>query len=130
MERWELKQAVGRLLGPAEPEVGCDASFDHLDRYVERELAGEDAGRAIPGLRAHLGGSPSYGEEYDSLRARVGGERRRSALRPRRRQSRPRDAEPPRRRTHAHVQARWKRVARRAGGGGGGIRTHEACLHA
>ena len=44
MERPELKQALGRLLGPAGPEVGCDVCFDELDRYVELE-----AGR--PGCR-------------------------------------------------------------------------------
>ena len=40
MKRPELKQALGRLLGPAEPEIGCDECFDQLDRYVELELAG------------------------------------------------------------------------------------------
>src|SRR5207244_7134535 len=56
MERPDLKQALGRLLGPAGPEVGCDACFAELDRYVELELAGKDADVAIPGLRAHLDG--------------------------------------------------------------------------
>ena len=58
MERPDLKQALGRLLGPAEPEVGCDECFELLDRYVELELAGADADAAIPGLRAHLAGCP------------------------------------------------------------------------
>ena len=74
MRRPDLKQALGRLLGPAEPEVGCDACFDELDRYVELELAGQDANTAIPGLRAHLAGCPACREEYESLSALVGGE--------------------------------------------------------
>jgi hypothetical protein len=74
MEKPDLKQALGRLLGPAEPEVGCDVCFDQLDRYVELELAGEDADTAIPGLRAHLDGCPACREEHDSLRALVSGE--------------------------------------------------------
>ncbi|MDQ3866732.1 MAG: hypothetical protein M3304_07870 [Actinomycetota bacterium] len=74
MERPDLKQALSRLLGPSEPEVGCDVCFDKLDRYVELELAGEDADAAIPGLRAHLDGCPACREEHDSLRALVGGE--------------------------------------------------------
>jgi hypothetical protein len=74
MERPELKQALGRLLGPAEPEVGCDVCFDGLDRYVELELTGKDADAAIPGLRAHLDGCPACREEHESLRALVGGE--------------------------------------------------------
>ena len=73
-ERPELRQALGRLLGPKEPEVGCDECFALLDRYVELELAGEDADAAIPGLRAHLEGCPACREEHESLRALVGGE--------------------------------------------------------
>ena len=74
MERPDLKQALDRLLGPGEPEVGCDTCFDELDRYVELELAGRDANAAVPGLRAHLAGCPACREEYESLRALVGGE--------------------------------------------------------
>jgi hypothetical protein len=73
-ERPELKQGLGRLLGPAGPEIGCDACFEQLDRYVELELAGQDAEGAIPGLRAHLDGCPACREEHESLRALVGGE--------------------------------------------------------
>jgi hypothetical protein len=73
-DRPDLKQALGRLLGPVGPEIGCDACFEHLDRYVELELAGADADAAIPGLRAHLDGCPACREEHDSLRALVGGE--------------------------------------------------------
>jgi hypothetical protein len=74
MHRPELEQTVARLLGPAEPEVGCEVCFDELDRYVELELAGEDVETAIPGLRAHLDGCPACREEHDSLRALVSGE--------------------------------------------------------
>jgi hypothetical protein len=74
MERPDLKQALGRLLGPAGPEIGCDACFDELDRYVELELAGKDADAAIPGFRAHLDGCPACREEHESLYALVSGE--------------------------------------------------------
>jgi len=77
MERPELEHALGRLLGPAEPEVGCDVCFQELDRYVELELAGKDADAAIPGLRAHLNGCPACREEHESLYALVRGERAR-----------------------------------------------------
>jgi hypothetical protein len=69
------KHTLSRLVGPAGPEVGCDACFEGLDRYVELELAGHDANAAVPGLRAHLDGCPACREEYESLRALVGGER-------------------------------------------------------
>jgi hypothetical protein len=57
-----------RLLGPEQPEIGCEACFELLDEYVELELAGRDADRAIPGMRPHLLGCPACREEHDSLR--------------------------------------------------------------
>jgi hypothetical protein len=74
-EQPDLKQTLGRLVGPAEPEIGCDECFACLDEYVELELAGGNADAAVPGLRAHLTGCPACREEYESLRALVGGER-------------------------------------------------------
>jgi hypothetical protein len=76
MEKPDIKQALARLLGPAEPEVGCDVCFDELDRYVELEVAGADADAAIPGLRAHFAGCPACREEHDSLLALVSGDTR------------------------------------------------------
>jgi hypothetical protein len=60
---------VERLLGPEGPELGCDACFDELDRYVELELAGADADAEVAGMRAHLAGCPACKEEHDSLLA-------------------------------------------------------------
>ena len=74
MEHPDIEPVIARLLGPAEPEVGCDECFEALDRYVELELAGEDADAAVPGLRAHLDGCPACREEHESLRALVAGE--------------------------------------------------------
>jgi len=65
---------VEGLLGPEEPEVGCDECFAELDRYVELELAGEDADGQVPGLRAHLAGCLACREEHESLRALAAGE--------------------------------------------------------
>src|SRR5690606_38671213 len=47
------------LLGPADPELTCDACFEELDRYVELEIRGADADAAVPGMRAHLEGCPA-----------------------------------------------------------------------
>ena len=58
-----------RLLGPDEPELGCDECFEHLDRYVELEHTGRDADAAIPGMRAHLRGCPACAEDHESLSA-------------------------------------------------------------
>ena len=63
----ELQSTLGRLLGPAGEEVGCDECFEHLHAYVELELAGKDAESALPGFRAHFAGCPACREEHDSL---------------------------------------------------------------
>jgi hypothetical protein len=74
MARGDRNDVLGRLLGPSEPEIGCDECFDRLDAYVELELGGRDADAAVPGLKAHLAGCPACREEYESLRALVASE--------------------------------------------------------
>jgi hypothetical protein len=61
------RDQLGRVLGPAGPEIGCDECFEQLDRYVEMEMANRDADDAVPGMRAHLDGCPACSEEYESL---------------------------------------------------------------
>jgi hypothetical protein len=60
---------LGRVLGPAGPEVSCDQCFEQLDRYVELELSGADADTALPGMRAHFEGCSACAEDHQSLRA-------------------------------------------------------------
>lgn len=74
-ERPDLKQALGRLLGPGVPEIGCDECFDRLDEFVELELTGSAADARLPGFRAHLDGCPACREEHGSLRSLVVGEK-------------------------------------------------------
>ena len=50
---------LGLLLGPPGPELTCEQCFEHLDRYVELELAGRDADAVVVGMRAHLEGCPA-----------------------------------------------------------------------
>ena len=64
-------ETLGRVLGPAEPELLCDECFEKLDEYVELELHGEEADDRIPGMRPHLEGCPACREDYDSLRELV-----------------------------------------------------------
>jgi hypothetical protein len=64
-----------RLLGPTEPEVGCDECFELLDQYVELELAGADPDARLPGMRPHFDGCPACREEHESLRALLLSER-------------------------------------------------------
>jgi hypothetical protein len=73
MQYTDLTHALRALLGPAEPEIGCELCFEELDRYVDAELARRDADAAVPGMRAHLAGCPACLEDYVSLRDLVGG---------------------------------------------------------
>jgi hypothetical protein len=59
------------VLGPAGPEVTCEACFEHLDRYVELERGqgGTAAEAAVPGMHAHLEGCPACAEEHAGLHA-------------------------------------------------------------
>ena len=70
-------ELIRRLLAPAGSEVGCDACFDELDRYVELELAGGDADAQLPGFREHLEGCPACREEHESLVALLAHDRSR-----------------------------------------------------
>jgi hypothetical protein len=65
---------VRALLGPDGPEISCEECFEQLDRYVELELAGDDAEAAVPGMWAHLEGCPACHEDHESLLALVSGE--------------------------------------------------------
>lgn len=60
---------VRRLLGSSGPELTCEECFQHLDRYVELELAGAPADDAIPGMREHLQGCAACNEDHLRLRA-------------------------------------------------------------
>jgi hypothetical protein len=60
---------IRALLGPAGPELTCERCFEELDRFVELEVGGRDAGEVMPEMRAHLEGCPACREEHDSLLA-------------------------------------------------------------
>jgi hypothetical protein len=64
-------QLVGRLVGPAGPELNCEECFDALDRYVELELtvASATTDTLVPGMRAHLQGCAACRADHDSLLA-------------------------------------------------------------
>jgi hypothetical protein len=65
----QTHSVLGRLLGPAGPELTCEQCFELLDEYVELELAQAAADEAVPGMRAHLDGCSACREEHDSLLA-------------------------------------------------------------
>ena len=71
MQDRDPTELLRALLGPPGPELTCERCFEELDRYVELELAGEDADRAVAGMAAHLQGCPACREEHASLLALV-----------------------------------------------------------
>ena len=74
MERPDLTDALGRVLGPAEPEIGCDECFELLDRYVELELAGADADAADQRAEALVLLAAGWAAREVRAEARDGGE--------------------------------------------------------
>jgi hypothetical protein len=73
MRRHEHERLLNALLGPEGPQLTCEECFEQLDRYVELELAGSDADKAVPGMRAHLEGCHAFHDEHASLRDFVAG---------------------------------------------------------
>ena len=65
----DVRMLAERLIGPEGPELSCEDCFEALDAYVERELAGADAGAAMPTMRAHLEGCSACRDDHDSLLA-------------------------------------------------------------
>jgi hypothetical protein len=65
----DMQRLFAALLGPGEPELTCDECFEQLDRYVDLQLAGDEADAAVPGMRAHLVGCPACLEDHASLLA-------------------------------------------------------------
>lgn len=69
------RRVLGRLLGPAAPELTCEQCFEQLDRYVELVLAEREADAQVPGMRVHLEGCPACAEDFASLRDLLASER-------------------------------------------------------
>jgi hypothetical protein len=51
-----------------ENEISCSECFDLVSRYVELEIAGEDAAGKMPELRHHLNQCRACRDEYEALR--------------------------------------------------------------
>lgn len=67
-------ELIRRVIGPAGPELTCEACFEQVDHFVEAELRGGAAAAeaAVPGMTAHLDGCPACAEEHVVLRALLG----------------------------------------------------------
>ena len=50
-----------------EVEIGCDECFEQVDRFVEMELSGLNAARAMPLVQEHLEICGECREEFEAL---------------------------------------------------------------
>jgi hypothetical protein len=66
-ERGDLGRQLERIMGPVDPELGCNECFDQLDAYVDLELTGARADAEMPAMRAHLEGCSACRDDHDSL---------------------------------------------------------------
>jgi hypothetical protein len=63
------RRTVEHLIGPVDPELGCDECFELQDTYVELEIAGARVADQMPLMRAHLAGCSACRDDHDSLLA-------------------------------------------------------------
>jgi anti-sigma factor RsiW len=63
----DRRHQLGELLRASDGDSGCTAGQEIMDAYVERELAGEDPGRAFPGTATHLQSCPGCKNDHAGL---------------------------------------------------------------
>jgi hypothetical protein len=63
----KLKKLVREVLSTLPQEIGCDECLEQLDRFVEMELAGQNAEEAMPLVQNHLEHCDCCREEYEAL---------------------------------------------------------------
>ncbi len=63
----DLRMVLMALTRTREEEIGCDECFERLERFVELDLSGLDAARAMPLVEDHLGKCGDCREEFEAL---------------------------------------------------------------
>ena len=49
-----LKKLVEMLAGTVDDEIACEECFEHLDKFVDMYLTGEDPTKVMPLVQHHL----------------------------------------------------------------------------
>ena len=62
-EKW-----LRSIYGTQEDEISCTECFDLISRFVEVEIAGQDAAAKMPQVKQHLNQCRACRDEYESLR--------------------------------------------------------------
>jgi len=62
-----MYKMVRAIASVREEEIGCDDCFEKVDTFVDLELAGKEAGEALPLVKDHLERCQNCREEYEAL---------------------------------------------------------------
>jgi hypothetical protein len=62
-----MYKMVRAIASVREEEIGCDDCFEEVDTFVDLELAGKEAGEALPLVKDHLERCQNCREEYEAL---------------------------------------------------------------
>jgi hypothetical protein len=68
MDRQRFTTWLKNIYETRENEISCSECFDLVSRFVELELAGENAAGKMPELRHHLNQCRACRDEYEALR--------------------------------------------------------------
>ena len=68
MDRNRFENWLRNIYETREEEISCTECFDLSSRYVELEIAGQDAAAQMPELRQHLNQCRACRDEYEALR--------------------------------------------------------------
>ena len=68
MNRKRFENWIRNIYETHDEEISCTECFDLLSRFVELEVAGQDAAAKMPRLKQHLNQCPACHAEYETLR--------------------------------------------------------------
>jgi hypothetical protein len=67
MNRGKFRQLIRSIFAVKDQEMLCSEFFDILPRFVDRQVAGEEADKLFPGVSHHLQQCPECNEVYEAL---------------------------------------------------------------
>ena len=67
MKNKDFARLVDTIFAVKAEEMECSDYFDELPRYVDLEVAGEDAGSLLPEVKHHMHQCPECEEVYQAL---------------------------------------------------------------
>jgi hypothetical protein len=68
MDRNRFENWLKNIFETREEEISCSECFDQVSRFVELEIANQDAAAQMPELNQHLNQCRACREEYETLR--------------------------------------------------------------